>query len=155
MTVDNRRMQLDSTPQGLAKRFRIDRVRLWSHLLPESTSKEQAAFLFCKTVMSDDRSKPASPDAYRRPASSSGQASELSLEHVLQHLLDADRIARLSARVSDIVAKLYANEGDNVEKGEKLALINSRELAGMKAEFLKAESAEALAEASLDRQEKL
>lgn len=31
-----------------------DAIRLWSHLLPDDTRNEQAAFLFCKTVQAID-----------------------------------------------------------------------------------------------------
>ena len=68
---------------------------------------------------------------------------------------DADRIANLSPRVSGIVARLYAGEGDKVRRGDRLALIQSRELASLKAEWQKAKTREALAAKALSREEEL
>jgi cobalt-zinc-cadmium efflux system membrane fusion protein len=68
---------------------------------------------------------------------------------------DADRIANVSPRVSGIIAKLYASEGDVVKRGDTLALISSRELAGLKATWLKAQTQATLAATALAREEKL
>jgi len=68
---------------------------------------------------------------------------------------DADRVANLSPKVSGIVSKLYAGEGDSVKRGQTLALISSRELAGLKAAWLNAQTGEALAAQKLAREEKL
>ena len=46
---------------------------------------------------------------------------------------DADRVANVSPKVSGVIGKLYASEGDHVARGDTLALIKSRELAGLKA----------------------
>jgi len=68
---------------------------------------------------------------------------------------DADRVANVSPKVSGIIAKLYASEGDTVKRGDTLALISSRELAGLKAVWLKAQTQSALTETALAREEKL
>jgi len=68
---------------------------------------------------------------------------------------DTDRIANLSPRVSGVIEKLYANEGDQVRRGATLARIKSRELAGLKAAWQKAETQKQLAAQSLAREEKL
>ena len=68
---------------------------------------------------------------------------------------DSDRIANLSPRVSGVIGKLYANEGDQVRRGATLARIKSRELAGLKAAWQKAETQKQLAAQSLAREEKL
>lgn len=68
---------------------------------------------------------------------------------------DADRLANLSPRVSGIIVKLYASEGDVVKRGDTLALISSRELAGLKATWLKAQTQASLAATALAREEKL
>ena len=68
---------------------------------------------------------------------------------------DADRIANVSPRVSGIIARLYASEGDVVKRGDTLALISSRELAGLKATWLKAQTQATLAATALAREEKL
>lgn len=68
---------------------------------------------------------------------------------------DADRVANISPRVSGIIAKLYASEGDAVKRGDTLALISSRELAGLKAVWLKAQTQSALAGKALAREENL
>ncbi|CAM3662228.1 efflux RND transporter periplasmic adaptor subunit [Litorimonas haliclonae] len=68
---------------------------------------------------------------------------------------DADRVANVSPKVSGIVAKLYKSEGDTVKRGDTLALISSRELAGLKAQWLKAQTQSTLAAKALEREEKL
>jgi len=68
---------------------------------------------------------------------------------------DADSVANLSPKVSGIVTKLFASEGELVKRGQTLALISSRELAGLKAAWLKAKTSEALAAKELAREEKL
>ena len=68
---------------------------------------------------------------------------------------DTDRIANLSPRVSGVIEKLYVNEGDQVRRGATLARIKSRELAGLKAAWQKAETQKQLAAQSLAREEKL
>ncbi|RIJ31051.1 efflux RND transporter periplasmic adaptor subunit [Henriciella algicola] len=68
---------------------------------------------------------------------------------------DADRIARVSPQIEGLVAQLHAGEGDQVQAGSTLARLNSRELAGLKADYLNALSAEELAKARLQREENL
>ena len=68
---------------------------------------------------------------------------------------DADRVARVSPQVDGIVAEFHAGEGDTVKAGARLARLTSRELAGLKADYMNALSAERLARAELDREENL
>ncbi len=68
---------------------------------------------------------------------------------------DADRVAKLSPKVSGIISRLYASEGDQVEKGATLALIRSRELAGLMASWQKAETQLSLTEQAYAREESL
>lgn len=68
---------------------------------------------------------------------------------------DADRVANVSPKVSGVIAKLYKSEGDTVKRGDTLALISSRELAGLKAEWLKSQTQSTLAAKALEREEKL
>ena len=68
---------------------------------------------------------------------------------------DADRVARVSSKVEGIVSRMYVGEGDSVKAGSALALLTSRELSGLKADYLSALSAERLSKADLDREEKL
>jgi membrane fusion protein, heavy metal efflux system len=70
-------------------------------------------------------------------------------------LFDADRVARVAAPVSGLVSKLDKGEGDKVKRGERLAVLSSRELAGLKADFLTAKSAENLAASQFAREERL
>ena len=68
---------------------------------------------------------------------------------------DADRIANVSPKISGVIGKLYAGEGDQVEKGDRLALIRSRELASLKAAWLTSKTRETLASKALAREENL
>ncbi len=51
---------------------------------------------------------------------------------------DADRIARVSVKLSATVAELRKKLGDTVEKGEVIAVLESREVADAKSEYLAA-----------------
>ena len=68
---------------------------------------------------------------------------------------DADRVANVSPKVSGVIGRLYASEGDQVGRGDTLALIQSRELASLKAAYLTAQTRESLASKALAREEKL
>ncbi len=68
---------------------------------------------------------------------------------------DADRVAQVAAPVSGLVSTLDKGEGDHVSRGERLASLSSRELAGLKADFLSAQSAENLAASQFDREKRL
>ena len=69
--------------------------------------------------------------------------------------VDADRVAKVSPQVEGFVAELYASEGDIVQAGATLARLTSRELTGLKTDYLGAVSAELLARTELERQENL
>ena len=68
---------------------------------------------------------------------------------------DANRVANISPRVTGVVDKLFAGEGDKVTVGDTLALITSRELAELKAQWLIAETRRSLASQALARAENL
>ncbi|MBO6686849.1 MAG: efflux RND transporter periplasmic adaptor subunit [Henriciella sp.] len=68
---------------------------------------------------------------------------------------DADRIAAVSPRVSGRVIRLTATEGDEVTRGTTLAILSSRELADLKAEYLTSATAVELASQALAREETL
>jgi membrane fusion protein, heavy metal efflux system len=51
---------------------------------------------------------------------------------------DADRIAKVSVKLSATVAELRKKLGDTVEKGEVIAVLESREVANAKSEYLAA-----------------
>ncbi|MGJ8558595.1 MAG: efflux RND transporter periplasmic adaptor subunit [Litorimonas sp.] len=68
---------------------------------------------------------------------------------------DADRVANVSPRVSGIISRLYVGEGDSVDRGDRLALIQSRELASLKARWQMETTRENLAAKSLAREEAL
>jgi len=64
---------------------------------------------------------------------------------------DADRIARVSVRLLGTVAELRKRLGDQVAQGEVVAVIESREVADAKSEYLAALSTNALEQTMLDR----
>ena len=61
----------------------------------------------------------------------------------------------MTASLEGIVARVDAREGDTVRKGATLAVLSSRELAGLKADYLTASSTETLARDTLMREERL
>lgn len=87
------------------------------------------------------------------PAETGPLSETLSLPAELR--FDADRVAQVAAPVSGLVSRLDKGEGDKVKRGERLAVLSSRELAGLKADFLTAKSAEGLAASQYAREERL
>jgi cobalt-zinc-cadmium efflux system membrane fusion protein len=65
---------------------------------------------------------------------------------------DADHIARVSVRVLATVAELRKRLGDSVEKGEVVAVIESREIADAKSEYLAARLTNELQQTLFNRQ---
>jgi cobalt-zinc-cadmium efflux system membrane fusion protein len=70
-------------------------------------------------------------------------------------VLNADRIAHVVPRVSGIVWEVRATVGDQVNRGQLLAVLESRELADAKASYLAALERETLAQANFKREERL
>ncbi len=67
----------------------------------------------------------------------------------------ADRMAQIVPKVEGVVTEALKNLGDTVEKGEVLALIESREMAEAVADFLAAKRAEELASTTFNREKSL
>lgn len=70
-------------------------------------------------------------------------------------VFDQTQLAHVSPRVSGIVRQVNVGEGDEVEAGQVIAVLDSRSLADAKAEYLSARERLALAEASFSREERL
>jgi cobalt-zinc-cadmium efflux system membrane fusion protein len=68
---------------------------------------------------------------------------------------DADRIARVPARVVGTVAEMRKRLGDKVEKGEVVAVLDSREVADAKSEYLTVSVKADLERTNFDRQQAL
>ncbi len=69
--------------------------------------------------------------------------------------LDPDRVARVSAPISGVVSTVLASEGDQVRRGQTLAVLSSRELAELKSDYLDTVPREDLARAEAQRAERL
>ena len=68
---------------------------------------------------------------------------------------DTDRIARVPARVVGTVAEMRKRLGDEVRKGEVVAVLDSREVADAKSEYLTASVKAELEKTNFDRQQAL
>jgi cobalt-zinc-cadmium efflux system membrane fusion protein len=68
---------------------------------------------------------------------------------------DTDRIARVPARVVGTVAEMLKRLGDPVKKGEVVAVLDSREVADAKSEYLTASVNTELQKTNYDRQQAL
>ncbi|MFC7693702.1 efflux RND transporter periplasmic adaptor subunit [Paeniroseomonas aquatica] len=68
---------------------------------------------------------------------------------------NADRLARVPARVAGIVTALHKRLGDQVAAGEVLALIESAEIATVKGEYLAALRTTELARVTFEREQRL
>jgi len=69
--------------------------------------------------------------------------------------VNADKVAHVVPRVSGVVREVRKNLGDHVKLGEVMAVLESRELAGAKAEYLAAIERLSLAKANYSREERL
>jgi membrane fusion protein, heavy metal efflux system len=72
-----------------------------------------------------------------------------------QVAINADRLAHVVPRVAGVVREVRKTLGDSVKAGEVLAVIDSRELAEVKAAYLAATERVALAQANFEREEAL
>jgi cobalt-zinc-cadmium efflux system membrane fusion protein len=70
-------------------------------------------------------------------------------------MLNADRLVHIVPRVPGVAAEVYKNIGDQVKAGERLAVLESRELADLKASYLAAYERVNLAQSSFAREEGL
>ena len=70
-------------------------------------------------------------------------------------VLNADKVAHIVPRVAGIVRRVDKNLGDEVQAGEVMAILESRELAESKSAYLAAQQRLALAEANLKSAEEL
>ena len=68
---------------------------------------------------------------------------------------DTDRIARVPARVAGTVAEMLKRLGDPVKKGEVVAVLDSREVADAKSEFLTTSVKAELEKTNFERQQAL
>ncbi|AWN42567.1 efflux RND transporter periplasmic adaptor subunit [Methylobacterium durans] len=68
---------------------------------------------------------------------------------------DTDRIARVPARVVGTVAEMRKRLGDDVRKGEVVAVLDSREVADAKSDYLTASVKAELEKTNFDRQQAL
>ncbi|OOP57826.1 MAG: hypothetical protein AYP45_01370 [Candidatus Brocadia carolinensis] len=69
--------------------------------------------------------------------------------------LNADKVVHVVPRVSGVVTEVYKNLGDEVKHGEVIAVIDSRELAELKSEYLASIKRVELAQATFERVERL
>ena len=68
---------------------------------------------------------------------------------------DAAGVAHITSRIPARVVKLVADLGQQVKAGQTLVIVSSEELGRAKAEYLKTESLEEIAEQNLKREEEL
>lgn len=68
---------------------------------------------------------------------------------------DANRVAHVHSRISGAVTQLKASEGDVVKQGQVLALIASRDLAGLKQDLFSTKAKEKLAKENWQREQAL
>lgn len=100
-----------------------------------------------------------------RPDQISGQDIKLAMVEggtLARHLLvpgtitpDTDRIAKVPARVVGTVAEMRKRLGESVDKGEVVAVLDSREVADAKSEYLTTQVQAELQKINFERQQKL
>lgn len=88
-----------------------------------------------------------------QPAAPGSLRSEISLPGEI--IFNGDLVVHMVPRVAGIVRKVNKTVGDSVKTGEILAVIDSRELADAKAEYLAADARRALAEKTFRREKQL
>lgn len=83
-------------------------------------------------------------------AAAAGGELEQSLTLPGEIVLNADKVAHIVPRVAGIVQQVHKNLGDEVQAGEVMAVLESRELAETKAGYLAAQQRLGLAKANLE-----
>lgn len=69
--------------------------------------------------------------------------------------LNADKVVHVVPRVSGVVTEVYKNLGDTVRHGEVIAVLDSREVAELKSEYMASLRRVELARATFERKERL
>ena len=69
--------------------------------------------------------------------------------------LNADKVVHVVPRLSGVVTAVYKNQGDTVNHGEVIAVLDSRELAELKSAYIASIKRVELARATFDRKERL
>jgi membrane fusion protein, heavy metal efflux system len=69
--------------------------------------------------------------------------------------LNADKLAHIVPRLNGVIREIRKNQGDDVKKGEVIAVLDSRELADAKREYLQTSNQLAFAKKALDREQGL
>ncbi len=69
--------------------------------------------------------------------------------------LNADKVVHIVPRLSGVVTAVYKNQGDTVNHGEVIAVLDSRELAELKSTYIASTNRVELARATFDRKERL
>ncbi len=92
-------------------------------------------------------------DVRTAPAGPATLARELALPGRL--LFDADRSATVAARLDGIVAEVLARPGQDVQRGQVLAVLHSRELARARSAYVEAAHRREFAEVTFRREERL
>lgn len=87
----------------------------------------------------------------------SAKAGSLAIELKLpgEVVLNPDRVVHVAPRVPGVVSKVFKSVGDTVKQGDVLAVLDSRELARLKAEYLAATKRLEIARANFDREKKM
>lgn len=87
------------------------------------------------------------------------KASSAALEQYIdlpgEIVLNADQVAHVVPRITGIIRQVFKRQGDQVRKGEVMAVIESRDLADTKAEFLASRERSELARLNFVREERL
>lgn len=100
-------------------------------------------------------SEKAIKDSGIEVAPAAGGELEESLSLPGEIVLNADKVAHIVPRVAGIVHRVDKKLGDEVQAGEIMAILESRELAEAKATFLAAQERLTLAQATLESAEQL
>src|SRR3972149_1935120 len=69
--------------------------------------------------------------------------------------LNADKVVHVVPRLSGVVTAVYKNQGDTVNHGEVIAVLDSRELAELKSAYIASLKRLELAQSTFDRKERL
>ncbi|MGH1590334.1 efflux RND transporter periplasmic adaptor subunit [Methylobacterium phyllosphaerae] len=133
-----------------------DRARTWPAASDDHAHGEHAP---------GDGEAHAEPTIRMRPDQVTGQditTRRVAGGTLARHLLvpgtitpDTDRIARVPARVVGTVAEMRKRLGDTVQKDEVVAILDSREVADAKSEYLTAQVQAELQTINFERQQKL
>lgn len=153
---------------GVALAILLSGTAVWQFWSPTSLKKDSASSEIAKASPHDHTDEHGHSEENIIPLSSD-QIKDLGIQTKIagpgqlsvtistrgKIILHPDRLAHILPKISGVAKEARKNIGNHVKEGEILAILESREMADIKASYLAAKEKESLALSLLDREKRL